>query len=248
MNERDEFARQRQAFRAELAADDRLRAAGLDIYAKSDEHGFSYVWDWLGVPIIQTPTDLVVLQEIVWRTRPQLVIESGVARGGSVIFFASLLELIGDGGVIGVDIALREDNRTAIEQHALSTRIQLLDGSSTAPSVVAALHHAAAGVERVMVVLDSDHTGTHVEEELQALADLVSVGCYLVVADTIIEHVEATFPPGRSWGRGNSPATAVERFLEHHTDFVVDESIEAKLLLSSNPGGYLLRVSDEGRD
>jgi cephalosporin hydroxylase len=243
MDDRSAFAQQRDTFLQELGSDQALQDEATAVYARADAVGYSYVWDWLGVPIIQTPTDVVVLQELVWRTRPQLVIETGVARGGSVILFASLLQLLGEGRVIGVDVDLRPHNRAAIEEHPLGGRVELLDGSSTDPAIVAALEKASAAVDRVMVVLDSDHTQGHVAAELEALSGLVSVGCHLVVADTIIEHVPTTHPPGRSWGPGNSPATAVDAFLGRHPEFELDLAVERKLLLSSNPGGYLLRTA-----
>lgn len=244
MDDREEFEAVRQGHRAALGGDDALHEASIDVYRRADEHGYSYVWDWLGLPIIQSPVDIVVLQEVVWRTRPQLVIETGVARGGSVALFASLLELLGEGRVLGVDIEIRAGNRAALDEHPLRHRIDLLEGSSTAPSTLEEVTQRAKAVERVMVVLDSDHTHAHVREELDAYAPLVSPGQYLVVADTIVEHLPRQVHRPRAWGPGDNPATALDAFLAADDRFEVDVDIDAKLLLSSSPRGYLRRRAD----
>lgn len=241
MDDREQFAAERKGHLAALAADAELAAASVDAYRRADEHGFSYVWDWMGLPVIQSPTDLVVLQEIIWRTRPQLIVETGVARGGSIVFFGSILELVGDGSVLGIDLDVRPHNRAAIEGHPGAHRIELLEGSSIAPDVVEAVRQRCASVERVMVVLDADHTDSHVRAEIDAYAPMVTPGQYLVVADTIVEHLPTQVHRPRPWGPGDNPATAVTAFLAASQDFVVDADIDAKLVLSSSPGGYLRR-------
>jgi cephalosporin hydroxylase len=201
---------------------------------------YSYNFSWLGRPIIQYPQDIIALQEIVWRTRPDLIIETGIAHGGSLVFFASLLELIGaNGRVLGIDIEIRPHNRRAIETHPLAHRVSMIEGSSISSDVSGAAVKQAAG-KRTMVVLDSNHTHQHVAAELNAYAPLVSRGCYLVVLDTIVEDMPASFFADRPWGPGNSPKTAVRAFLETTDRFTVDRSIDHKLLISVGPEGYLL--------
>lgn len=201
---------------------------------------YSYNFSWLGLPIIQYPQDIIALQEIVWRTRPDLIIETGIARGGSLVFFASLLELIGGGGrVLGIDVDIQPHNRKAIEAHPLAKRITMIEGSSIDAKVVGTATRQAAG-KRTMVVLDSNHTHRHVAAELDAYSPLVSQGCYLVVLDTIIEDMPASFFNDRPWQPGNSPKTAVKAFLETSDRFCVDRSIDHKLLISVGPEGYLL--------
>lgn len=226
---------------AALAGDADLQAAALDATVRSDTHDYSYVWRWLGLPIIQMPTDVVATQEVVWENRPQLIIETGVARGGSIILFASLLQLLGEGTVVGIDVDIRAHNRAAIEGHPLAHRVQLLEGSSTDPALVARVGDMARQHERVMVVLDSNHTHEHVLDELRAYAPFVTPGQFLVVADTIVESLPPQLHRPRPWGKGDNPKTAVDAFLGKSDDFVVDEYVNGKLLMTSSPGGYLRR-------
>lgn len=239
-DDREEFRMQRRERVAQMARDRGLRQADDSFTAAADEKGFAYVWEWLGVPVIQMPTDIVVMQEIIWRSRPQLVIEAGVARGGSVVLYASILELLGEGLVLGIDVDIRPHNRETIETHPLAHRIVLVEGSSTAAATVAAVRQHAARVDRVMVVLDSNHTHDHVLQELRSYGPLVTEGQSLVVADTIVERVPPRPGNDRPWGPGNNPATAVSVYLEETDRFEVDSSIEGKLLVSSSRGGYLI--------
>lgn len=240
-DDREDFARQRRADARALAADPELRRLDREVVAASDRHNYSYVWDWLGLPVIQMPSDIVAAQEVLWKDRPQLVIETGVARGGSLVLYASVLQLIGEGTVLGIDIDIRAHNRQAIEAHPLAPRISLLQGSSTDPAVVAQAAELASQVDRVMVVLDSNHTHAHVLEELRLYAPLVTPGLHLVVADTVVEELPVQEHRPRPWGPGDNPATAVRQFLEETTDFEVDEEVNAKLLMTSSRGGYLVR-------
>lgn len=203
---------------------------------------YSYNFSWLGRPIIQYPQDIIALQEIVWRTRPELIIETGIAHGGSLVFFASMLELMGgDGRVLGIDVEIRPHNRKAIEAHPLAKRIDMIEGSSIDAGVAAAVASKAAG-KRTMVVLDSNHTHAHVAAELEAYAPLVSKGCYLVVLDTIVEDMPADFFGNRPWGPGDNPKTAAREFVQNSDRFVVDRTIDHKLLISVGPEGYLLCI------
>ena len=215
----------------------------LSLNVAADRHDWSYQWNWLGVPVIQLPSDIVVLQEIIWETRPQLVIETGIARGGSLVLSASILQLIGEGQVFGVDIDIRAHNRKAIEAHPLAHRIRMTEGSSVDEAVVAEARRAASAVDRVMVILDSNHTHEHVLAELGAYAPLVTMGQFLVVADTFVEDIPAQeHRPGRPWGPGNNPATALRAWLAECEDFEPDPFLNSKLLLTASPGGYLRRV------
>jgi cephalosporin hydroxylase len=180
------------------------------------------------------------MQELIWRSRPDLIIETGIARGGSLVFYASMLELIGGTGrVIGVDIDIRERSRSAIEQHPLAGRIAMVEGSSTDDAVLDRVRELAWGRQTVLVVLDSLHTHDHVLRELELYSELVSPGGYVVVFDTVIEQMPAGSYPDRPWDRGNSPATAVQAFLRDSDRFEVIREIDDKLMISAAHGGYL---------
>jgi cephalosporin hydroxylase len=228
-----------------MAADPELRAAATEFFLRSCEHRYSYNFTWLGRPIIQYPQDIVALQEIVWRTRPDVIVETGIAHGGSAVLFASLLQLIGGKGrVVAIDIDIRAHNRAAIESHPLADRITLIEGSSVDAAIAARVRAAAAGAQNVMVVLDSNHTHAHVRDELALYSPLVRKGGYLVVMDTVIEHMGPDSFPDRPWGKGDNPLTAVREFLALNQRFEIDREIDDKLLVSVAPGGYLRCVAD----
>jgi len=242
-DDRTRFETEKRKAAARMAADEKLAADAIALNVAADRYDWSYQWSWLGLPVIQMPSDIVVLQEILWETRPQLVIETGIARGGSLLLSASVLELIGEGEVLGIDIDIRAHNRASIEAHPLSRRIRMLEGSSVDEAVLEEVRAAASAVDRAMVVLDSNHTHNHVLAELRAYAPLVSVGQFLVVADTFVEDIPPqAHRPGRPWGPGNNPATALGTWLKEAQDFEPDPFVNAKLLLTASPGGYLRRV------
>jgi cephalosporin hydroxylase len=209
---------------------------------------YSYNFHWLGRPIIQYPQDIVAMQEIIWNVKPDLIIETGIAHGGSLILYASLLELNAlcggppDAEVLGIDIEIRPHNRSAIEAHPLSTRISMIEASSTTPEVVKDVHRRAAGREQIMVCLDSNHTHQHVLAELEAYAPLVSAGSYCVVFDTVVEDLPSSMLRDRPWGPTDNPRTAVREFLTKYKSFVVDREISPRLMISVANGGYLRRV------
>lgn len=206
-------------------------------------HKYAYNFSWMGRPIIQFPQDMMAMQEIIWQVRPDLVIEAGIAHGGSVLYYASLLELLGHGEVIGIDVDIRPWNREAIEAHPMSKRLRMIEGSSVDSSIVQQVHTLVEG-KRAIVVLDSNHGHDHVLAELQAYAPLVCVGGYCVVMDTLIEDMPASFFDGtKPWGIGNNPKTAVREFLATHPQFEADGSIDNKLLISVAPSGYLRRCA-----
>lgn len=226
---------------------------------QSMEKKYVYNYDWLGRPIIQYPQDMVAIQELVWTVRPDLIIETGIAHGGSLILSASLLAMldmcdaIGSGttidprksarNVIGIDIDIRPHNRAAIEAHPMSSRIRMFQGSSVAADTVAQVHAAAQGYKKVMVFLDSMHTHDHVLGELEAYAPLVSPGSYCVVFDTFVEDMPPQFFSDRPWDVGNNPKTATRQWLAKNTDFSVDRSMESRLMITVAPEGFLTRAA-----
>lgn len=221
-----------------------MRDAARRFFLRSCVHRYSYNFTWLGRPIIQYPQDIVALQEIVWRTRPDAIVETGVAHGGSAVLFASLLQLTGGGPVVAVDIDIRAHNRAAIESHPLANRIVLIEGSSVDHATFARVRNALGDAKNVMVVLDSNHTHEHVRAELALYAPLVRKGSYLVVMDTVVEQMPDDAFPDRPWGKGNSPMTAVREFLAEDPRFEADDDIDRRLLVSVAPGGYLRCVAD----
>lgn len=242
MSAADDFERQKRENIARQGKDRDLVAASRRWMLETAPYNYTYNFTWLGRPVIQFPQDLVAMQEIIWNTRPQLIIETGIAHGGSLIFYASILELIGDGEVLGIDIDIRAHNRNAIDVHPMRRRISMIEGSSIDATVVAQVRNAAAGKSRVMVVLDSNHTHDHVLAELTAYAPLVTVGQYLVVFDTSVEDAPKELFVNRPWGPGNNPKTAVREFLRSHDEFEIDLAVESKLLITVAPDGYLRRV------
>jgi cephalosporin hydroxylase len=232
---------------------------GIDFFRETAPLKYSYNFDWLGRPIIQLPQDMIAVQELVWQTRPDLIIETGVAHGGSLIQSASLLSLLDlsdaiKGGstinpreserlVVGIDIDIRSPNRKAIEAHPMASRIRLIQGSSISSDIVGQVREIAAKYNRVMVCLDSNHTHEHVLAELKAYAPLTTVGCYCIVFDTIVEDLPKDLYLDRPWGPGDNPKTAVWEYLKNHSEFEIDKSIQHKLLLTVAPDGYLKRIA-----
>ena len=244
MDDRNDFVKERRDRLARLDARGPMPEAKA-FFDASLPFLYSYNFEWLGVPIIQYPQDIVAVQEVIWRTKPDLVIETGVARGGSLILYASLLKMLGnDGCVIGVDIDIRPHNRASIEEHPLASSITLIQGSSVDESTLEQVRQAAQGARRVMVVLDSMHTAEHVTRELDLYSGLVTKDCYLIVYDTIIEFMPEEAVADRPWGRGNSPFNSVEQFLATNQRFEIDTMIDAQLQVSVGPRGYLRCISD----
>jgi cephalosporin hydroxylase len=209
---------------------------------------YTYNFSWLGRPIIQFPQDMIAMQELIWSIQPDLIIETGIAHGGSLIFSASILELNAicggcqDAEVLGLDIDIRPHNREAIEAHPMFKRISMIQGSSIAPEIIEQVKAKAEGKQKILVFLDSNHTHDHVLAELEAYAPLTSVDSYCVVFDTVIEDLPADMFGDRPWGVGNNPKTAVWEYLKHHPEFEIDKSMQYKLLITVAPDGYLKRV------
>tara|TARA_B100000768_G_scaffold181288_1_gene203657 strand:- start:1017 stop:1763 length:747 start_codon:yes stop_codon:yes gene_type:complete len=225
-----------------LGLDDDIFKKSKDLIYDLDAYDYNYLWTWMGVPIIQLPADIMATQEVIWKSKPDIIIETGVARGGSLIFMASILEVIGNGKVIGVDIDIRKHNRESIEAHPMSKRIDLIEGGSVDKNTLAEVRSHIKKDSKVMVVLDSDHSRDHVLNECRAYGSMVTPGCYLVVADTLVGHVEQKDAPtnrSKLWFKGNDPLSATNDYLGENDRFEVDDEINGKLVLSSSPGGYL---------
>jgi len=243
-SDEDDFERSCADEIRRLGADAGLRQRATRLMADAERYRYSYHFRWLGRPIIQYPQDLMALQEIVWQVRPERIVETGVARGGSAVFFASLLQLLGgEGKVVSVDVEIRPHNRQAIETHPMGGRIVLIEGSSVAPTTVGRVSELCRG-KRTLVVLDSLHTHDHVLEELERYSPLVGKGSYIVVLDTVVADFPPGFFHGRPWGPGDNPKTAVRAFLARNRRFVIDAELEQKLLLTVAPEGYLRCIED----
>ncbi|MBI2033732.1 MAG: cephalosporin hydroxylase family protein [Candidatus Liptonbacteria bacterium] len=237
------FESERRLNLKKLSRDRKLKKVAANFMVGSIRGRYSYNFDWLGRPIIQYPQDIIALQEIIWKVKPDLIIETGIARGGSLIFSASMLELIGGNGrVLGVDIDIRSHNRIEIEKHRMFKRIKMIEGSSIDAKVIARVKGLTRGKKKILVYLDSSHTSAHVLQELELYSRFVSRGSYIIVFDTIVEYLPTGMVKDRPWGKGNNPATAVREFLKKHKNFVADRDIENKLLITAAPGGFLRRV------
>jgi cephalosporin hydroxylase len=247
MNPVDEFKKQVAANVDSLGKDTDVQGLSRIWSRETNRNGYTYNFRWLGRPIIQYPQDMIAMQEIIWQVQPDLIIETGIAHGGSLIFSAAMIELVvacggSDGEVLGIDIDIRTHNRTAIEAHPLNKRITMIEGSSIAPEVISQVHEKAKNKQRVLVILDSNHTHEHVLAELTAYARLVTIGSYCIVFDTLIEDMPSDMFTDRPWGPGDNPKTAVWEYLKNHPEFEIDKSIQNKLLITVAPDGYLKRV------
>ena len=231
----------------------KLRDSALVFMGESVSPKYSYNFSWLGRPIIQYPQDIVAMQEIIWSTKPDLIIECGIAHGGSLILSASMLALLdlcdnvdnkkSKRKVLGIDIDIREHNLREITGHPLSRYIDMIEGSSIDEDIVSQVNTIAKDYTRILVCLDSNHTHSHVLSELNAYAHLASVGSYCIVFDTIIEDLPGGAYPDRPWDVGNNPKTAVWEFLKNNTQFKIDEELNNKLLITVAPDGYLKRIA-----
>lgn len=259
MSDQEQFRKECAEEIQNQGANAAFQSATKEWFDQSVRAKYSYHFEWMGLPIIQYPQDIVAVQEILWRIKPDVIIETGIARGGSLVFHASMLDLIAASGgnpdakVIGVDIDIREHNRAAIAAHPMSKRIEMIQGSSISPEVHAKVLDSMGSAKTVLVSLDSNHTRDHVLKELRLYAPLVSRGSYCIVFDTVIEDMPQDVFGQRPWKRGNSPKNAVADYLKGLSDtavvgadgaalqFEVDQSIDNKILISVAPGGFLQR-------
>jgi len=226
-----------------LGRNKKLKKLALQFMVNSLENRYSYNFSWLSRPIIQHPQDIVAIQELIWKIKPDLVIETGIAHGGSLILSASILELIGGKGkVVGIDIDIREHNRKEIEKHKMFKRITLIEGSSTDEGVLKQVSKIAKGKKQILVFLDSSHAHSHVLRELELYSPFVTKGSYIVVFDTIVEDMPKGTVKNRPWDKGSNPKTAVREFLKNNKNFIIDKEIENKLLITAALGGFLKRV------
>lgn len=243
---------QRSAILKSNALNVSMQAAARTFFDESVRASYSYSFDWLGRPIIQYPQDIVAFQEIVSHTKPHLIIETGIAHGGSLVLSASLLCLLdvmegldprkSHRRVIGIDIEIRPHNRKALDSHPLRFKMDLIEGSSIDPTIINEVRGRANGIDRILVALDSNHTHEHVLAELNAYADLVTIDSYCIVFDTVINDLPAAMFPNRPWSTTNNPKTAVYKWLRNHPKFEIDRNIDNKLLISVAPNGYLKRI------
>jgi len=238
------FKQECKANIAKMALDENPKKLSRDWICETAKFKYSYNFSWMGRPIIQYPQDMVAMQEILWEVKPDLVIETGIAHGGSLIFYASILELIGKGEVLGIDIEIRPHNRKAIEEHPMFKRINMIEGSAVDEAVAKQVYDFTKGKEKVLVCLDSMHTHDHVLKELQIYSPLVTKDSYLLVFDTIVEDMPDELFSDRPWGKGNNPKTAVWEFLKKNDRFVIDKDIENKLLITVAPDGFLKCVKN----
>lgn len=236
-----------------------LRNKSFDWINLASKHKYTYHFEWLGRPVIQFPQDMVALQDLIWEIKPDLIIETGIAYGGSLILSASMLALLdlcesveqkqelnpaaSKRKVLGIDIDIRDHNRSAIEAHPMSSWIQMIEGSSVEDSVIQKVYAIAKPYKRILVILDSNHTHDHVLAELNAFSPLVSIGSYCVVFDTVVEDLPQDLYPERPWGPGNNPKTAVHKFLKTNNRFAIDEALHNRLMITVAPDGYLKRIS-----
>ncbi|MFA6014048.1 MAG: CmcI family methyltransferase [Gallionellaceae bacterium] len=240
---KEEFLQSNEQAAREMSLDKSLQKKALDVLIEADRHRWIHQNSWMGEPLLNLPQDMFAIQDIIWRTRPEYVIEVGVAWGGGMLFEAMLLEALGGKKVIGIDIFIPPDLRERLSSHGkLSERIVLLEGSSTSEETLAKVKTLINGSRNVMVILDSYHTHAHVLKELRSFAPLVGKGQYLICGDTVVERIPEQLHRTRPWGPGNNPATAVIEFLSENDRFVVDEKIDQKLLISCHPGGYLKAI------
>ncbi|MBB3136073.1 cephalosporin hydroxylase [Rhizobium pisi] len=241
-DDRLEFEARKREMSLALGKDEDAFQQALNTLVALDKYDYAYLWSWMGVPIIQMPADVMATQEVIWNTKPDIIIETGVARGGSMIFMASLLKVIGKGKVIGVDIDIRAHNRDSIEKHPLSPLITLIEGPSTTAETLAKVKAEIPAGASVMVVLDSDHSRDHVLDELRCYGPLVTKGQYIVVADTLLGRGDMSQTPtkrSKIWYPGDEPYAALNTYLKETDRFETDEALNGKLVLSSSPGGYL---------
>ncbi len=208
-------------------------------------HEYSYNFEWMGLPVIQYPQDLLALQEIIWRTQPDLIIETGIARGGSLVFYASILALLGGNRkVVGIDIDFRAHNKARLIRHPMAQWIEIIEGSSVAADTFKQVQAIVGNYSSIMLCLDSNHTHEHVLQELNLYAPLVTQNNYCVVFDTIIEEMPEGYYQNRPWDRGNNPKTAVFEFLKRNQNWKIDQAIDQQLQISAARSGYLFKKSE----
>ncbi len=238
----EEFKVERKEAIEKMSQDEELKKKSIDWMVHADKYKYTYNFKWMGRPIIKFPNDMVIMQELIWDVKPDLIIETGIAHGGSIIFSASMLEMMGHGEVVAVDIDIRQHNREEIEKHPMYKRITMFEGDCLSDDIIQKISEIAKTKERVMVFLDSNHTHDHVLKELELYAPFVSKGSYLVLPDTFIEYFPKGYYSDRPWDVGDNPMTALRKFLKHNDDFVIDHEKADKLMITEAFDGYLKRI------
>ena len=240
MSDIKKFESRNKTMIKKMSKDKSLNKLSNKFISDSSKYEYSYHFSWLGLPIIQFPQDIIAMQEIIWKVKPDVIIETGIARGGSLIFYASMLKLLENNGiVIGVDIDIRTHNKKSIEKHPFYNKIKLIEGSSIDSKTILNVKKLIKNKKKVLVVLDSNHSHEHVLQELHLYSPLVRKGSYIIVFDSIVEDMPSSFITNRPWSKGNNPKTAVWEFLKNNKKFKIDKDIENKLLISVAPDGYL---------
>ncbi|MDQ6964021.1 MAG: CmcI family methyltransferase [Mariprofundales bacterium] len=240
---KDEFQQINEQAAIEMSKDTGLQDKALDVLVEADRHRWIHQNSWFGEPLLNLPQDMFAIQDIIWRTKPEFVIEVGVAWGGAMLFEAMLLEILGGEKVIGIDIFIPDDLRERLANHGkLSARLELIEGSSLSADTLDQVDALLAGSRKALVILDSFHTHEHVLNELRSYAPFIEKGQYLICGDTVVERIPPQLHRTRPWGPGNNPATAVKEFLSETDRFAVDDKIDNRLLFSCHPGGYLKAV------
>lgn len=239
MSEHENFEHRNKIKIKSMGKDSSLKKLSQNWFLKGYDYEYSYHFKWLGRPIIQYPQDIIALQEIIWDVKPDIIIETGIARGGSLVFSASMLQLIGKGKVVGIDIDIREYNKKEIKKHPLNKRIKMIVGSSTDEKTIKKVFQFVKSTDKVLVILDSNHTHEHVLKELEEYSKLVTKGSYLIVFDTVIEELPDKLFTKRPWSKKHNPKTAVRLFLSKNKRFKMDSVITDKLLITAAPEGYL---------
>ncbi len=240
---KEEFLQINEQAAHEMSLDKELQDKALDVLVEADHHRWIHQGSWFGESLLNLPQDMFAIQDIIWRTKPEFIIEVGVAWGGGMLFYSMLLEILGGEKVIGIDIFIPDDLRKRLASHGkLSERLELIEGPSTSADTLAQVKALLGGSRKVLVILDSFHTHEHVLNELRCYAPFIEKGQYLICGDTVVERIPEQMHRTRPWGPGNNPATAVKEFLSESDRFEVDEKIDQRLLLSCHPGGYLRAV------
>lgn len=243
MFDRLQYERDKELWISLLRENDSLRNIGLELVNQSNKLRYAYVWTWLGLPVIQMPEDLIKTQEVIFKVKPDIIIETGVAWGGSLLFYASILKSLGHGKVIGIDLTIPSHNREAIINSPCSEFIDLIEGSSIDNGTYERVLRLIPEDSKVMLILDSNHTHNHVIAELELWSNLVSRESYIVVCDTIVEFIDSPSDRIRPWGKGDNPLTALNKFLENNSRFTMENEMNDKSLISFHPFGFLKAIS-----
>ena len=239
MFDREAFELEKNQEIQRALADPELLSKGRDFLIHSDRYKYGYYWTWMGLPIIQMPEDIALTQEIMWETKPDFVIEAGIAWGGSLALYAAFQELQGFGQVIGIDVTIPAHNRDAIMSTPVSHRITLIEGSSSDPEVFEQISSQIPEGSNILLVLDSNHTHDHVLAELKLWSPLLQKGNFIIVSDTIVEVIPEQKHRPRPWGPGNNPMTGMQEFLESNGRFTSSNAYSDRAIVSFNPSGYL---------